>query len=180
MYTRNKAFRQISKGGQANEDKLLPVLLDRLTDNAPEKKTEALDSNIMNADQLKRAVLRDLAWLLNTVNLESIKELDGLEYVKQSSINFGITPMAGQRMSEIDPHEIEEKVLQAILNFEPRLLPDDLEVTCVQETHDLEHYNVLFLIIKGMLWCNPYPVEFYVKTEIDLESGHIEMKEDGN
>ncbi|ADU91660.1 type VI secretion system baseplate subunit TssE [Taylorella equigenitalis] len=168
------------KSDQDYKDKLQPVLLDKLTDEHPERRKELREAaTVINFEQLKKSVLRDLGWLLNTVNLESIESLDGYNHVKSSTINFGVFPVAGQKMSEINHIEIQNQVRNAIINFEPRILPNDLEVICELEESDLEHYNVLSLIIKGRLWCNPHPMEFFLRTSVDLESGHMEIKDEG-
>ena len=46
-------------------DRLQPALLDRLTDQAPQSRTEAEDTRVMSKSQLRQAVLRDLNWLFN-------------------------------------------------------------------------------------------------------------------
>ena len=43
-------------------DKMQPSLLDRLTDNDPEKKRESATSNLITHAALRRNVLRDLQW----------------------------------------------------------------------------------------------------------------------
>ena len=39
------------------------------------------------------------------------------------------------------------------------------------------HHNVLSLEIMGELWSQPYPLEFLIKTDMDLESGEIRVVE---
>ncbi|SUA51898.1 type VI secretion system lysozyme-like protein [Oligella urethralis] len=161
---------------QAVKDRLQPALFDRLTDHAPHKKNE-VNTVQMDYEVLRAAILRDLAWLLNTVNLESIVELEGLDEVKKSTINFGVAPLAGRRMSEIDHISLQNAIYDCIVNFEPRLQRDTLSVKFINEANHLEHHNVLTLIIKGMMWCNPYPREFLLRTSLDLESGHMHIKQ---
>ena len=48
------------------QDRLQPALLDRLTDDEPEGRVEALESRVINRTRLRELVLRDLAWLFNT------------------------------------------------------------------------------------------------------------------
>ena len=50
----------------ATKERLQPCLLDRLTDDEPEKSTESRDRRVFSLRQLRQAVLRDLSWLLNT------------------------------------------------------------------------------------------------------------------
>ena len=53
-------------------DRLQPALLDRLTDDQPERQHDADDKRVLNKNQLRQAVLRDLSWLFNAVIVPSI------------------------------------------------------------------------------------------------------------
>ena len=80
-------------------DKMQPSLLDRLTDNDPEKKRESANSNLITHAALRRNVLRDLQWLFNTINHDASSDLSGLTQVSRSVVNFGVAPLAGKRHS---------------------------------------------------------------------------------
>ena len=43
------------------------------------------------------------------------------------------------------------------------------------ETGNLEHHNVIGVEIRGQLWAQPVPLELLVRTEIDLETGQVEV-----
>ena len=101
-------------------DKMQPSLLDRLTDNDPEKKRESANSNLITHAALRRNVLRDLQWLFNTINHDASGDLSALPHVNRSVVNFGVAPLAGKRMSDIEWHDIQRKLTEAIINFEPR------------------------------------------------------------
>ncbi|MEM7395472.1 MAG: hypothetical protein AAF492_24335, partial [Verrucomicrobiota bacterium] len=47
-------------------DKVLPCLLDRLTDNDPDHEGESAHKKVISSAQYRENVLRDLSWLLNT------------------------------------------------------------------------------------------------------------------
>lgn len=175
-YQERKQRAQERRHHHATKDRLQPALFDRLTDNAAHKKKESEDAVLVTYEVLRAAVLRDLAWLLNTVSLESIIDLEGLEEVQTSTINYGVSPLAGVRMSEIDPVHLQGAIRSCIVAYEPRLLEEHLVVECVDAGANLEHHNILTIVIKGMLWCNPYPREFFLRTSLDLESGHMEVK----
>ncbi|OZI37315.1 hypothetical protein CAL29_02520 [Bordetella genomosp. 10] len=160
-------------------DRLQPALLDRLMDDAPAQRAETHDAGMITHAELRSAVLRDLRWLLNTVNLESTEDLAAFGQVPASTLNFGVRALAGKRMSDIDWIDVEDSLRHAITAFEPRILPASVEVRCVTNTATLEHHNVLSLDIKGMLWCVPYPMEFLFRTDIDLESGHMDLRDLG-
>ena len=160
-------------------DKMQPSLLDRLTDNAPEQKQEPSASNMISHSTLRRNVLRDLQWLFNTINNEAQQDLRHVDHVRRSVVNFGIAPLAGKRMSEIEWQDIQRKLTEAILAFEPRILPQGLQVRCLSDPQSLDLHNVLSIEIKGRLWCVPWPLEFLFRTDVDLENGHFELKDAG-
>ena len=160
-------------------DKMQASLLDRLTDHHPEKKKEPANSSLISHSTLRRHVLRDLQWLFNTVNHENPYLDEKLDHVRRSVLNFGVTPLAGQRMSDIEWQDVQSKLTEAILSFEPRILPEGLHVKCVSDMRALDLHNILSIEIRGRLWCVPYPLEFLFRTDIDLENGHFELKDAG-
>ncbi|MFK3704716.1 type VI secretion system protein ImpF [Raoultella sp. BIGb0138] len=160
-------------------DKMQPSLLDRLTDNHPQTQQESVNSNLITHTTLRRHVLRDLQWLFNTINHSDPQTLAELAHVRRSVVNFGVAPLAGKRMSDIEWQDIQRKLTEAILNFEPRILPQGLQVRCVSDPRSLDLHNVLSIEIKGRLWCVPYPLEFLFRSDVDLENGHFELKDAG-
>lgn len=160
-------------------DKLQPSLLDRLTDDEPDKTQETANQRLVSHSTLRRQILRDLQWLLNTINNEAQQDLAPFAQVRRSVLNFGVAPLAGQRMSDIEWHDIQHKLTEAIVSFEPRILPQGLQVRCLSDSQSLTLHNVLSIEIKGRLWCVPYPLEFLFRTDVDLENGYFELKDVG-
>ena len=76
-------------------ERLQPSLLDRLTDLAPDSKRETFEQQTLGWQQLRQAVLRDLAWLLNTTNLAALEDLDTAPLAAASTVNYGIPGFAG-------------------------------------------------------------------------------------
>jgi predicted component of type VI protein secretion system len=83
----------------AAKDRLQPALLDRLTDHEPHMRTERPDAVFVNESRLREALLRDLGWLLNARDAWDHVEMEGLEHVQRSAINYGMPPLAGQLLS---------------------------------------------------------------------------------
>ncbi len=54
------------------QDRLQPALLDRLTDDEPDKKQEPREARVLSKSRLRQSVLRDLAWLFNATRLEAV------------------------------------------------------------------------------------------------------------
>ena len=122
-------------------------------------------------------MLRDLAWLFNTTKLERGTELSHVPYVRRSVINFGLPALSGQTASSLEVQDLERNLKQAILDFEPRILPDTLEIKAIVEVDELDHHNVIGIQIQGQLWAQPVPLELLVRTEIDLETGKVEISD---
>jgi type VI secretion system protein ImpF len=85
----------------AAKDRLQPALLDRLTDHEPHMRTERPDAVFVNESRLREALLRDLGWLLNARDAWDHVEMEGLEHVQRSAINYGMPPLAGTLQFEI-------------------------------------------------------------------------------
>lgn len=157
---------------------LLPALLDRLTDHAPDKRSEAPRERSLSKAEFRRSVLRDLVWLLNTTNAESELELDALPAVRASVLNYGVQALSGKYLVDDDLRSLEQSVRDCILRFEPRILPDTLQVRVLTGSNEGATRNHLGMEIKGQLWSEPYPIELLLRSRVDLESGQIEL-EDG-
>ncbi|MBW7984919.1 type VI secretion system baseplate subunit TssE [Enterobacillus tribolii] len=177
---RSQGYRFRDNGERVtSRDRMQPVLLDLLTDDEPQKKKEAQGRNLLSHGELRKSVLRDLQWLFNCVSHESTSDLSAFPHVRRSTINYGITSLAGKRMSDIEWADIQRALTETILHFEPRILSEGLQVRCLSDTGSLETHNVLTIEIKGQLWCEPYPLDFLFRTDVDLENGHFEMKDLG-
>ena len=157
------------------QDRLQPALLDRLTDEEPEKTVETREQRVLSRNRMRQAVLRDLAWLFNATRIESGTSLAKTPYARRSVINFGLPSLSGQTASTIEITDLERAIRQAILDFEPRILPETLQVRALVEVSALDHHNVIGVEIQGDLWAQPVPLELLVRTEIDLETRKVEM-----
>jgi type VI secretion system protein ImpF len=157
------------------EERLQPALLDRLTDDEPDKKVESRESRVFSKRRLRDAVLRDLAWLFNATQLEAVDDLARMPLVRRSVLNFGLPALSGQAASSLDIGDLAKAIREAIITFEPRILPSTLEIKTLIESGQLDHHNVIGVEIRAHLWAQPVPLEFLVRTEIDLETGNVHI-----
>jgi len=157
------------------QDRLQPALLDRLTDDEPDKTQEPPEARVHSKSRLRQSVLRDLAWLFNATRLEAGTDLSKLPTVRQSVLNFGLPSLAGWTASSLDLSDLARAVREAILLFEPRILPATLQVRTLLDAGELDHHNVIGVEIRGELWAQPVPLEFLVRTEFDLETGKVQV-----
>lgn len=150
-------------------ERLQPSLLDRLTDLAPEQKRESLDSQSLSMTQLRRAVLRDLGWLLNATNLEVVDDLPEGSAVTRSTLNYGIPGIAGVGALDRRSTVLERSIADAIRAFEPRIRPESLQVRARPVRRE-DALPVLVLEIRGELWAQPVPQQIFLETAIELET----------
>lgn len=154
-------------------DRLYPSLLDRLTDDEPHKTAEARSERSMSQARLRESVLRDLNWLFNATRLDV--GLDSHPAVRSSVLNYGLPALSGRPASSLDLPELARELRQVLLNFEPRLIPHTVRVH--PEAQKKVSHNVIGFRIEGQLWSQPIPLEIYMRTEMDLESGQTRVVE---
>lgn len=149
-------------------ERLQPCLLDRLTDDEPDRREESRTQRVVSHQKYRRGVLRDLEWLFNT---SAYLAIDGMETFKlsdypeafRSVINYGTRQLCG--MTGVDMDRLQEELGEAIRVFEPRISPRSLTI------HTNKERNLVTFEIEGEMWANPLPEHLHVKTSVDLETG---------
>lgn len=154
---------------------LLPTLLDRLRDEAPQRQTEAPGEYAVTRAQMRDILQRDLAFLLNTTSIENLIDRERYPEAASSTINFGVPPLAGAFIASRKWSEIEQVIRRAILEFEPRLIPQTLAVAPLKAVDPASHYNSLAFEVRGMIQMDPYPLEFMVQSSLDLETSQVSV-----
>jgi type VI secretion system protein ImpF len=158
------------------KERLQPSLLDRLTDQAPERREESREERVLSPRRLKASVIRDLEWLLNCCDLASVQDLAPYPLVAESVLNFGMPDLAGRNVSGLDVLTLEQALRRAILRFEPRILRQSLSIRAAVDESQMSP-NAIRFDIEGELWGSPLPQRLYLKTNVDLESGEIQVSE---
>lgn len=155
-------------------EKLLPCLLDRLTDNEPNKQQESRKERVMNIRKYRSAVLRDISWLLNAYANAELTDLDEYAELPSSVLNFGVRNVAGMAVSNLDADEMEYQLTEALRRFEPRIIPNTISITMTTDPEEMSNRS-LFFEIRGDLWSQPIPESLFIKTQLDLETGKVKL-----
>lgn len=153
-----------------SDEAFLPCLLDYLTDEEPDKKTESARNLVRSQSEFRNMVLHDLEWLLNTPSREQTGIYSDFPEIQKSVLNYGVLDLCGKTVSQVDIAQLERSLLDAITNFEPRIIRSGLSVKAVGNV-DTKTPTTIGFEIKGQIWGNPYPEAFLIKTLIDLETG---------
>lgn len=148
----------------------LPCLFNRLIDEAPSQRDEDQASRAISMTEYKKAVLRDLRWLLNSPRHLPNHILYDYEEVATSVINHGCRNLAGMTTASLDPFQIESELREVIAAFEPRIDPAFLDVKFVPPTKE-EGDGKLSFEISGRLWSLGRADLVFFRTEMDLETG---------
>lgn len=158
------------------KERLLPSLIDRLSDHSPGQLDETRDARTGTMDGLRASVLRDLEWLMNTVNLDSAKTLEEFPELESTTINFGMPGLSGAGSTEATLAQIERQIKKSVLAFEPRILKSSLRVKLLHDA-ELENKHAIAFQIEGTLWGQPMPQALFLHTELDLEIGAVKVKD---
>jgi type VI secretion system protein ImpF len=152
---------------------LMPTLFDRLRDDNPRRRTEPAEEISVSSKELLQIVRRDLSYLLNTINAGDLFKDDFFPEARASTLNYGIPPLTGSRLAEKKWRHIEQTIRQAIITFEPRLIPESLSIVSSSRGDPAHRYNTLQFEIRGLVRADPYPLEFLVQSSVDLETNHF-------
>lgn len=177
-----------------SQERLQPSLLDRLTDLDPGKTTEPLDARVLSRQQLRAAVLRDLSWLFNANRAEPSRRRGGKQarppyieeelarwnaapFAQRSVLNYGLPSLSGEAVGRLELRAVSAEIKQAILDFEPRIDPNTLEVDVQLDGTVRSHHNQLKLVIRGHMWNQPVPLELLLSASMDVETGQASVRD---
>jgi type VI secretion system protein ImpF len=150
-------------------------LLDRLT----QERSASAGGTPAGVQTLRRSVLRDLAWLLNSTSLESTQSLDGFDRVRRSVVNYGLPALAGSGAGAVDPTQIERHLREAIVRFEPRIAADSIEVRCAAPSPGDPSTTALAIQITARLIASGTQQDMTFRGSLDREDGKITLSMPG-
>ena len=156
-------------------DRLRPSILDRLTADGGAAASAVRRGGVMNLEDLRSAVIRDLEWLLNSEAMSSTVDLEPDPFVKASVLNYGMPDLAGATISTVQLQELRAEVKRVIEDFEPRIDKKTLEVRLVE--HATGSFNRIAFEIRAEVLAEPLPIPLLLRTDFSLETGLCELHE---
>ena len=172
--------------GLTSQERLQPSLLDRLTDTDRGSSRESLDARVLNKNQLRAAVLRDLSWLLNSTceepdalspDRERVALWKELKEAAGSVANFGVPALSGRSITRLQFPAVEQGLRQAILRFEPRIDAKTLQVEVSNDPAEGLRPASLRITIRGQLWNQPVPLELLLSADVDVDTGQASVRD---
>jgi len=158
-------------------ERLQPSLLDRLTDDAPDRRTEGRDARVIDMRRLREILQRDLSWLLNTYDNRNLVDETRHPHAAVSTLNYGVREVAGEYSTALRAREIRGAIARAVERFEPRLRPETLQVEIRGE--DLGPQTVISFDIRAEMWAQPMPMELYLRSAVDITTGEVRLDRPG-
>lgn len=146
----------------------MPSLLHRLKVHGAGDEAQ---SRAISREEFRQTVVADLEDLFNCTCPVSNEQLLAYPAIRQSVIAFGLPAVAGGTASSLDIPKFEQRIVDMLRAFEPRLDPASIQVKAEVDEGVLSLHNIIGLKISGMLWFQPWPIELLLRTEIDLETG---------
>lgn len=155
-------------------ERLQPSLLDRLTDTAPGEKSETRAYRTIDLSQLRKILQRDLAWLLNTNNIENAIDKEAHPNVVKSVLNYGVSEVAGEVSTSVKAEIIRKSIVRAITVHEPRIIPGTAAVEI--RTEEKGGDAIISFDIHADMWAQPLPIELYLRSKMDLTTGEVSLE----
>jgi type VI secretion system protein ImpF len=158
------------------EGRINPTLLDKLGAGLLSTGLRADFANLekFTEDALLGNVRRELAWLLNTTNLDSAVKLARYPQVKTSVLNYGVADLAGKALSQAAVAARASKIREAVAAFEPRLDPNGLSVEISSKS---ERENALTFAITGDITSAVQAIHVRYLTDIEVDTGAASVRE---
>lgn len=126
--------------------------------------------------ELKRAVIRDLEWLLNSRRWWPV-EIGSLDEVSTSILNYGLGDLSIYSwISSDDRRLICSMIEEAVRTYEPRLQPRSVKVSLV-DRDSVEDFSVR-VRIEAVLHVEPYTEMVSFDADIHFDTGDFDVRSD--
>lgn len=146
------------------------------TQNVPNSMIESNQQRVVSMRRLRECVLRDVASLLNALNLETQVDLQRYPHVQRSVLNYGMRSLAGLAAAAVDSAKTAAGIEEAIRRYEPRLR----KVHVAPETREgVQEGHQLSFRIDAELWGQPMPQQLVLRTRIETDTGNVTVSDSG-
>jgi len=123
--------------------------------------------------QLRDHLQADLAALLNTIRLDAVVDLEDAPLVARSILNYGFRDLSSISASELKSPQIVQSLRQSLIDHEPRLVPNSIEVKVVNP--DSSTNQRMSIAVSAELMADPVDIPMSFEAEVDLGAGKLKM-----
>lgn len=122
---------------------------------------------------LREHLAQDLANLMTTIHLQAAEQLDGLDWVKKSVLNYGMQDITRLTADDFRSAKLVRDLRAVLLSHEPRLIAESLNITLRSSETD-ERQRISF-DIRAEMSARPVDVPLEFVAEIDMGAGKVAM-----
>jgi type VI secretion system protein ImpF len=127
-----------------------------------------------NEDALRATIKRELAWLLNTTNLEAVEDLEAAPNVRTSVLNYGVPDLAGKALNRRLLLKRARDIKAAIVAFEPRIAEESLSV---EVANTIERENAITFVIEADVRSAVRAVPIKLRSDIEADSASVTVRD---
>jgi type VI secretion system lysozyme-like protein len=149
-----------------------PYVLKRLTDDEPYEKREHVET-VITEKQVKDDIFKNIEMLFCSRSHPTLADFNGYEDVEDSVLGYGISDYCGKVCGDEDREFLLEHIKKQIRDFEPRLVPDSIEVAFANP--DVAMRSLLELRISGRIAVEQVNEEMLFISRLDLETGNASL-----
>ena len=129
----------------------------------------------VSEDNLKAHLQADLNALLNTIRLDAVVDLEDAPYVARSVANYGFQDLSNVTTADLSDTALINSIRQSLLDHEPRLIPETVEVRVADKTEDV--HQRLSIAVSAELMGDPVDIPVDFSAEVDLGAGKLRMSD---
>lgn len=129
----------------------------------------------VSEDTLKAHLQADLNALLNTIRLDAVVDLEDAPYVARSVANYGFQDLSNVTTADLSDTALINSIRQSLLDHEPRLIPETVEVRVADRTEDA--HQRLSIAVSAELMGDPVDIPVDFSAEVDLGAGKLRMSD---
>lgn len=127
----------------------------------------------INEETLRKHLQVDLNALLNTIELGSATDLSDFPHVDASIVNYGFRDLSSVAVAEINTPRIKQSIRMSLINHEPRLIPESIEIDVVEpEGNERQR---LAISVSAELMGDPVDIPLDFDAEVDISAGTLKM-----
>lgn len=127
----------------------------------------------VNEAALRDYLQDDLNALMNTINMGSTVDLEDVPHVKASILNYGFRDLSAVTLHELGSRAIRDSIRQSLINHEPRLVTDSIDVRVTQVEGGTRQR--LSISVSAELMGDPVDIPLDFDAEVDVGAGKLKM-----
>lgn len=127
---------------------------------------------------LKQHLQQDLQSLMSTIRLDAAQPLPDAPYLEKSVLNYGFRDLSSVSAAELNTPAIVQSIKNTLVNHEPRLIPESIEITLDEVSGDSKQR--LSFTINAEMYGDPADIPMDFVAEVDLGAGRMKMAQSGS